>query len=129
MSLTRVMFFVLAMALTACTTLPTNEQIDQADYGPYPENYEQIVKAFYDDSTGKKDATQYNAIHKPTRYWLGNELDGIYYGYLVCTTVNTQNMFGRYTGFRHDALLINNGSVIKAVEGATWWGKPLCPPA
>ncbi len=119
---------LLTIALSACsTTLPTEKDVKSADFGSFPDNYELIVRAYYNTTVDEPGTTRYNAIHKPVRYWLGSEVDEVYYGYLVCATVNTKNMFGNYSGFRHDALLIHNDHVVKYVKGGDWWGEKLCP--
>ncbi|MFS1702181.1 hypothetical protein FJ444_10600 [Aestuariibacter sp. GS-14] len=116
----------IAALLSGCTTLPTDKEIDEADYGSYPTDYENIVKTYYSYHLTHPDSIDYAKISKPRRYWLGNELDSVYYGYLVCATVNYRNMVGKDTGYNAHALLINNGLVVKYVEDGTWWGKPLC---
>ncbi|RDV25583.1 hypothetical protein DXV75_09850 [Alteromonas aestuariivivens] len=113
--------------LTAgCADLPTDQQIDNANYGPYPENYKAIVEAYYDKELRDPDATLWRGIAEPKRYWIGNEMDNVYYGYLVCATLNTKNLFGGYKGYTTDALMINNGKVIKFVADGDWWGEKLC---
>ncbi len=118
----------LTIALAGCTTLPTKDEVKTADYGAYPEDYEAIVKAYYNKTLNDPDATLYQSITKPQRYWLGNEMDAIYYGHLVCVTLNVKNMFGGYKGYTTDAMLIRNGTVLKYVEDAEWWGEKICPP-
>lgn len=113
--------------LSACTSLPSQQQVDEADYGAYPDDYELIVKAYYKTTVSEPGSTKYNAIHKPVRYWLGSEVDDVYYGYLVCATVNTKNLFGNYSGFRHDALIIHDDHVVKYVKDGDYWGEKLCP--
>lgn len=118
---------LLTLILSACTSLPSQQQVDEADYGSFPDDYELIVKAYYNTTVSEPGSTKYNVIHKPVRYWLASEVDNAYYGYLVCATVNTKNLFGNYSGFRHDALMIQNDNVVKYVKGGDWWGEQLCP--
>ena len=112
--------------LSGCVALPTETEISDADYGEYPENYESIVKTYYSYHLTHPNSAEYGNISKPKRYWLGNELDDVYYGYLVCAEVNYRNMLGKDTGFLKHALLIHNDIVVKYVEDGDWWGKPLC---
>lgn len=114
------------LLLSACTSLPSEEEISKADYGEYPEDYKNIVKTYYGYHLTHPDSVEFSQVTKPKRYWLGNELDDVYYGYLVCATVNYRNMVGKDTGFLTHALLIRNGLVVKYVEDGDWWGKPLC---
>ena len=112
--------------LSGCTSLPSEQEISDADYGTYLDDYENIVKTYYGYHLTHPNSVEYGKITKPKRYWVGNELDDVYYGYLVCATVNYRNMVGKDTGFNTHALLINNGLVVKYVEDGEWWGKPLC---
>ncbi len=114
------------IVMAGCATLPTPTDVDNADYGPFPTNYEQIVRDYYQQELRDPDATRYKQIDEPVRYWLGNELDDVYYGYLVCVTLNTKNLFGGYKGYQTDGLMIHDGEVVKHVEGE-WWGKEICP--
>jgi|TARA_Y100001968_G_scaffold317284_1_gene346107 hypothetical protein len=112
--------------LSGCTSLPSEQEISDADYGAYPDDYENIVKTYYGYHLTHPNSVEYGKIEKPKRYWLGNELDNVYYGYLVCATLNYRNMVGKDTGFNTHALLIHDGLVVKYVEDGEWWGKPLC---
>ncbi|GGW83880.1 hypothetical protein [Alteromonas halophila] len=118
---------LIALLLSACSSLPSDQEVDEANYGSAPSEYELIVKAYYQMTVNEPGTTKYNAIHKPVRYWLANKMGDTYYGYLVCATVNTKNLLGKYSGFRHDALLIHNDHVVKYVKGGDWWGEQLCP--
>lgn len=112
--------------LGGCTSLPTPEQIRAADYGQYPENYEQIAKAFYDFSLKDPGSAQYRSISAPYKAYLGSRLDTTQYGWITCVTLNAKNSFGAYTGYSTDGLLIKNGSVIRHVPKGDWWGKQVC---
>lgn len=113
-------------ALSGCTSLPTPEQISTADYGQYPENYEQIAKGFYNFTLKDPDSAQYRGISTPYRTYLGSRLEATQYGWLTCVTLNAKNSFGAYTGYSTDGLLINNGTVIRHVPKGNWWGKQIC---
>ncbi|NVK58079.1 MAG: hypothetical protein HWE26_20985 [Alteromonadaceae bacterium] len=114
------------LLVAGCTTLPSEQEINQANYGEYPDDYVNIVKTYYGYHLTHPDSAEFAKIDKPKRYWLGNELDDVYYGYLVCATLNYRNMVGKDTGFNTHALLIKDGLVVKYVKDAQWWGKPLC---
>ncbi|WP_414828829.1 hypothetical protein [Alteromonas sp. H39] len=122
----KTLWMLLAIGLVGCKTLPTPTDVDNADYGAYPADYEAIVKSYYRSKLSDPDSARYQLIATPQRYWLGNELDDVYYGYLVCVTLNTKNLFGGYKGYQTDGLLIRNGDVIKHVEEGSWWGKEIC---
>ena len=52
-------FFVVLFffSLNGCALNPSQEQLQNADYGPYPSNYEEIIKSHY----GKKLFDPYSA--------------------------------------------------------------------
>ncbi|MDC8832043.1 hypothetical protein [Alteromonas gilva] len=114
------------LCVAGCTSLPSEKEINEANYGDYPDDYVKIVETYYGYHLTHPDSVEFAKIDKPKRYWLGNELDDVYYGYLVCATLNYRNMVGKDTGFNTHALLIRDGLVVKYVKDAQWWGKPLC---
>jgi len=98
-----------------------------ADYGSYPNNYEEIVKNYYSRILKDPDSANYQSFTTPNMSYMGDRFDGTKYGYLVCATVNSKNSFGGYVGFSTDGLLIRNGSVIKYIEkGRLSSGKNVC---
>lgn len=122
-------FRVAVLSLTllgGCTSLPTPQQISTADYGQYPENYEAIVKSFYNMALKDPESARYGNISTPYRTYLGSRIDETKYGWLTCASVNAKNSFGAYTGYSTDALLIKNGAVIQHVPKGNWWGKQVC---
>ncbi len=118
-----------SLLLTACTNLPSEETAKNADYGSYPDNYEEVIKTYYDYNEHDPKSIQYRAMTEPKKYWLGNRLDDVYYGYLVCVTLNSKNLIGEYSGFHTDAVIIKDQRVVKHVDDGDWWGEQLCPPA
>ena len=112
--------------LGGCGSLPTPEEISTADYGQYPDNYEAIVKGFYNMALKDPESAKYSNITAPYRTYLGSRLGDTKYGWLTCATVNAKNSFGGYTGYTTDGLLIKNGTVIQYVPKGDWWGNRVC---
>ncbi|KQZ77886.1 hypothetical protein ASD55_17730 [Rhodanobacter sp. Root561] len=117
---------LLLMLLTSCASLPSPQQAAAADYGSYPSNYEQVVKAYYDNTLKDPSSAQYRDIALPKQFWLGNRFTGAQYGYMVCVTLNAKNSYGAYIGFQTDGLLIRDGVVIQYVPKGDWFGKQMC---
>lgn len=117
---------ILTLSLAGCVTMPTPEEVSKADYGSYPSNYENVVKQHFDFILKDPDSVKYRSITTPQKYWLGDRIDGVKYGYLVCATFNGKNSYGAYTGYSTDALLIKNGAVVLYVPDGNWWGRELC---
>ena len=102
--------------MVGCTTMqPINQSVlDNADYGKYPENYEEIVKAYF--SRILKDP--YSAVYrfeKPYKAYLREApVSGgapRTFGYIVEVGVNAKNSFGGYVGEKYYKLFIRNGYI------------------
>ena len=110
---------LLTFFLGGCATNQlTDEQIASADYGPYPENYREIVKAYF--SAALKDP--YSANYNFERPYKGYSTKSILagggpdkFGYLVKVYVNAKNSFGAYTGWEPYLFLIRNGRIIQRI--------------
>lgn len=92
-----------------------------ADYGSYPSNYQQIIKAWYLENLKDPDSAKFNAFSKPRReHAITNQFNReAVFGYSVCATVNAKNSYGGYTGGQVRWFLIRNGSIVRtqATEG------------
>ncbi|MCW8109814.1 hypothetical protein OPS25_15005 [Alteromonas ponticola] len=117
---------LICVLLTACNSLPNEDQLAQQDYGTYPKNHELIIKAWYNKTESHPTSIYINYITKPKRYWLANKLGDAWFGYLVCVTIDSKNRLGAYSGFRRDAFIIKNDHVIKYIADGSWWGEKLC---
>jgi len=101
--------------LPGCKTPPTMEEKGAVDYGPRPDNYEQIVRdylkpklvdpaaAIIEFRAGPKQLFQQETILRPLQY-----------GWAVCVFVNDKNRSGAFDGFNPMVFYINNGKVIAA---------------
>ena len=119
-------FTLVVLFLVSCASLPTPEQAATANYGSYPNNYEDIVKDYFASTLKDPDSVKYQFISTPKQFWLGNRFEGAIFGYLVCATLNAKNSYGGYVGYETDGLLIRNGSVIKYIKNGDWFGKQIC---
>ena len=114
------------LALSACASPPTQEQIATADYGSYPENYEQLVKDHYAKSLVDPYSVVYEHIAPPAKRMWGDRIDGAHYDYNVCVTLNAKNRMGGYVGAKTSAVMIHNGVVVQVIDDAVWFGRSLC---
>lgn len=104
-----------ALLLAGCILPPTQAQLDAADYGPYPDNYEAIVYAYMDDYLRDSESARYKFVNQPGRFG-ANKLDGHIYGWIVCVDVNAKNKFGAYTGYLRSYFLIHDGRIIDSAN-------------
>lgn len=105
---------IIAAFFAGCAT-PSQEDLARADYGPYPSDYESIVKRHLSNSLKDPDSAQYRFLNTPKSGW--NGLGGVKYGWIVCAQVNAKNSYGGYVGFRPAYFMIKNGLVIDATVG------------
>lgn len=112
----RSMIAVLAAGMLAgCTTTPPPEVLAAADYGPYPENFEPIIKAYVAGRLRDPESAQYQFLNVPRKGYWG--FGGAKYGHVVCAKINAKNAFGGYTGARISYFMIRDGRVIDASIG------------
>src|SRR5438045_2392337 len=93
----------LGLAALACGASPPNvHQLATADYGPYPENYEELAKERIGVTLLDPDSARYKLITRPVKAWAGDN-DGYtihhalsgsnpnVFGWKVCATYNSKN--------------------------------------
>lgn len=122
----KIYFLALFAMLAACAGPPSPEQVASADYGPYPDNYEQIVRNYHRTYLKDPSTAQYRGFSTPMKVWWGNRMSGAKFGYRVCVTYNARNSYGGYVGFKTDAALINNGRVIDYLPNGENFGHNVC---
>ncbi|MDQ2658799.1 MAG: hypothetical protein M3Y03_00080 [Verrucomicrobiota bacterium] len=114
--MTKTLCILIAFAITSYGGVPSAAQNAAADHGPYPANYEVIVRRWikqtFNDPYSLRDLT----ISKPAKGWrTGAPLFGekaVNYGWEVLVTVNAKNTFGAYTGLQTYDLILRDGRVI-----------------
>jgi len=105
-------------ALTGCATPPSAEELAHLDYGAYPDNYEQLIRAYFDRGLKDPSSLQISGgIPAPTQSWQ-KFMGSLKAGYRTCVTYNAKNSFGAYTGYTTTYFLIKDGRIIDAIENA-----------
>ena len=115
-----VLCFTILSFLIGCATTNklTPAQLASADYGMYPENYEQLVRDHFQHILFDPYSAQYEFEAPITGYTrkaliLGGGPDK--YGYIVTVYINAKNRFGGYVGSRKYQFLIKNGRIIQNI--------------
>jgi hypothetical protein len=103
----------LICSISACATMPTQEQIANADYGPYPDNYQEIIKTYMENLLFDPYSAVYSNWQGPAQGYSGGRLIQTAYGYRVCVDINAKNRMGGYVGKKRQYFLINNGRVVQ----------------
>lgn len=99
--------------LSACATMPTQEQIANADYGPFPGNYQEIIKSYMERLLFDPYSAVYSNWRGPAQGFSGGNFVQTAYGYRVCVDINAKNRMGGYVGTKRRYFLINSDRVVQ----------------
>lgn len=105
---------VTLLMMTGCAT-PTSAELERADYGSYPKNFESTIRAHLRSQLKDPDSAQITFLNSPKSGWYS--LGGLKYGYVVCARINAKNSFGAYVGYRPAYFMIRNDIVIDSSLG------------
>lgn len=114
----RLIILILAVAVlgvAGCAIQPSQEELDTAYYGSYPDDYENIVKQqgvevrFFDP-----ESARYKFEEKPVKGWFVTGFMGSkkHFGYRGIVWINAKNRMGGYTGFQKCVYVIHDGNLI-----------------
>jgi hypothetical protein len=109
--------FALAAALAGCDTTVTKAEMDTADYGPRPVNYQDEIRSYLSlRLTDPKDAIVEFRNSPAELYQRGTPVRGEQYGWGVCVWVNDKNKEGAYDGYYPMTFILRNEKIV-AVNG------------
>jgi hypothetical protein len=109
--------FVFILGLAGCDTTVTKAEMQTAEYGPRPVNYQDEIKGYL----GLRLTDPKNALIEfragPTQiYNRGTPVRGEQYGWGVCVWVNDKNKSGAYDGYYPMSFVLRNEKIV-AVNG------------
>ena len=102
----------LVILMTACASV-TQEEFASADFGDFPQNYENDIKNYMSRLLKDPHSAQYS-FDTPRKgmsqdgWAVGNKK---HFGYIVKTNINAKNSFGGYTGAKSYYFLFTKGLV------------------
>jgi len=100
------------------TSPPTKEQMDAVNYGPKPDNYQQIIHDYLRNRLTDPTAAIIDFKAGPTQmYQKDAVVRDLQFGWAVCAMVNDKNTRGAYTGFYPAVYFIRNGKVVASNGG------------
>jgi hypothetical protein len=70
---------VLSLFLVGCAHVPNADEMAHADYGTYPWNYAEIVKAYFATAAVDPASVQYRAIGVPVQNMWGDRFSGVHF--------------------------------------------------
>lgn len=111
------------MFLISCTNsklkhipAPTLNELNVADYGEYPSNYEKIIKDYLHGRLTDPDSIKGLEISEPKPGWTQFHCDYFSdhpkFGYISWVTFNAKNRMGGYVGYKKYLMVIKNGNII-----------------
>ncbi|HZS67446.1 MAG TPA: hypothetical protein VFA72_10050 [Burkholderiales bacterium] len=107
----------LSLALAACDTTVTKEEMATADYGPAPVSYQDEIKSYLSlRLTDPKQAIVEFRNEPKQLYQRGTGIRGEQYGWGVCVWVNDKNKQGAYDGYYPMSFILRNEKIV-AVNG------------
>lgn len=109
----------MAILLGGCdTSPPTKEERGSVNYGPKPDNYQQIIRDYLRNRLTDPTAAIIDFKAGPTQLY---QKDAVFrdlqFGWAVCVMVNDKNTQGAYTGFYPAVYFIRNEKVVAANGG------------
>ncbi len=110
-----IILIVLLFSLAGCGVKPpSQEELAHADYGPYPQNYQEIVKSGFMLVLKDPLSAQYRFNGAPTKGWYRESIlsgGDLHFGWWGHVLMNAKNGFGGYNGFSDYTYLINRGQL------------------
>ena len=103
-----------SLLLAACASSfdVSMQAVRNADYGPYPKNYQQLIRKRLDGNLLDARSAQIRFTTPPRKVYqlvrVPYKLDGRAY-YAVCVEVNAKNAYGGDTGWQTKRYSIYNG--------------------
>lgn len=104
---------VAAFLLAGCLSAPTQKELADADYGPFPERYQASIKDYMERVLKDPDSAKYDFYKIPVKAWhrgVGANL----YGWATCVDINSKNSYGGYTGRQRSYFFIQENVVMDA---------------
>lgn len=114
----QVLVFTVATALAALlggcdTSPPSKEQLESVNYGPKPDDYQQIIRDYLRNRLTDPTAAILDFKAGPTQlYQKVTVVRGLQFGWAVCVMVNDKNTRGAYMGFTPGVYFIRDGKVV-----------------
>lgn len=103
--------------IEGCKNPPTKDEMAAYDYGPQPDNYQQLVRDYLKPRLTDPASAVIEFRAGPKQlYQQDTKLRPLQYGWGLCVMVNDKNKTGAFDGFYPMVFFIRNGS-ITAVNG------------
>ena len=113
---TKIALVIVVLLLCGCA-VRTQEEIYALDYGPYPDNYQELVKSCAFGHLIDPYSAYYEFQGLPTQQYKGaGLLADEAYGWGGLVAINAKNRLGGYAGRAYFQYIIRYGSVIWFIQ-------------
>jgi len=105
----------LSIALASCASVASESNgAGTHDAGPYPSNYEEIVKRYLHDTLKDPQSIQELTMSKPVekKVFMGALGGGTVPAWATCVSYNAKNSYGGYTGIKSYTYYLRNGAIL-----------------
>ena len=114
---------VLWAAITGCDTTVTKQEMETADYGPRPVNYQDEIKSYLSlRLTSPKEAVVEFRNEPKQLYQRETTVREKQWGWAVCVWVNDKNKSGAYDGFYPMSFLLRDDKIVAVNNGPDDFG-------
>ncbi len=111
---------IVAFLLASCATIPTQEQINNADFGRYPNQYQTNIKNFMNDVLFDPYSAVYRFGSPYKGYaYVNGSLKPPEFGYLVDVGINAKNRMGGYVGEKTSTFFFKDVYIWRLWSGRT----------
>lgn len=111
--LTAAVMVIMTLAIAGCSSAPVDPaSVAGENYGPYPDDYQETVKAYFQEHLKDPYTAQYRFKAPYKGYLRDAPVSGgkpIVFGYVVECGVNGKNSYGAYIGEKVYTLFLRNG--------------------
>lgn len=112
-SLSEVAAIAAILAGCAGVSAPSEAELSKADYGPYPQNYETVIKDHLRVTLRDPYSVMDLRVAPPTKCWFRrSQFELTHYGWCSVVSYNAKNAYGAYVGIRTTEYLIYQGEVM-----------------
>ena len=108
----------IATVTAGCASGPSAHQLAAADYGPMPENAQEMIKAYVDARMRDPSDAKYDFYRPLTKSWYGYGNAG-QFGWATCVGINAKNAYGGFTGSLPSYFFIKDGVILQAIHSAS----------
>lgn len=113
------------MALSSCASVPSEQELQNADYGNPPgRDHQGRIRSAFESILLDPSSARFKYA-APEKGW-GRGKQGFIYGWVVMTDVNSKNKFGAFTGWKTYKVLLREREVhsIYQPAGTDLFGSP-----